>query len=51
MNKHFISGKFKQARAYVFFLPFLWAVFLQGLCLSLVEDTSVQGLDPLVPLD
>lgn len=50
--KHLISGKFKEARTYVFSLPLsLCIVFIQGLSLNLVQDSSVQELDQLVPLD
>jgi len=38
MHKHFISGKFKQARAYVFSLPLsLCTAFIQGLSLNFVQ--------------
>lgn len=51
MHKLFISGKFKQARTYVFSLFLsLCIVFIQGLSLNLVRDRGVQELDPLVPL-
>lgn len=51
MCKHFISGKFKQARTYVFSLLLsLCTAFIQGLCLNLAQDRDVQELDPLVHL-
>lgn len=52
IRKHLISGKFKEARTYVFSLPLsLCIIFIQGPSLNLVQASGVPELDPLVPLD